>query len=231
MPRVTLRERLFPLHQPAEVDGFLDRFEWSVVFKAGTSATTVDASRVVQNALEPRPDVAIGWIRLPDDRAASDHVSTVTGIAHRSPQLILFQHATALGYLDEIAIAPDQLVPLLRERLPVDVGSPVWNEAVVSLEPYRMMLSKFVRGELPEARFQWGYLERLANEANWRDDETFALLNSLFENDRGRDVQAARLVAVEFQGQLAGRLAPLEARAARLLQRLSDRSDETNRLR
>ena len=93
---------------------------------------------------------------------------------------------------------------------------------MVSLEPYRIMLSKFVRGELPEERFQWGYLERLANEALWRDDETFAVLNSLFENEWGRDVRAARLVAVEFQGQLAGRL---EARAARLLERLSDRND------
>ena len=66
-----------------------------------------------------------------------------------------------------------------------------------------------------------GYLDRLAKEALWRDDETFALLNSLFENEWGRDVRAARLVAVEFQGQLAGRLEPLKARAARMLERLS----------
>ena len=58
-------------------------------------------------------------------------------------------------------------------------------------------------------------------EAVWRDDETFAVLNSLFENQWGRDVRAARLVAVEFQAQLAGRLEPLKARAARLLERLS----------
>jgi hypothetical protein len=82
------------------------------------------------------------------------------------------------------------------------------------------MLSTFVRGELPEERFQWGYLERLAKDALWRDDETFALLNSLFENEWGRDVRAARLVAVEFQGQLAGRLGPLKSRAARLLEQL-----------
>ena len=68
-----------------------------------------------------------------------------------------------------------------------------------------------------------GHLERLANEALWRDDETFALLNSLFENEWGRDVRAARLVAVEFQGQLAGRLEPLTDRAARMLERLSGR--------
>ena len=63
----------------------------------------------------------------------------------------------------------------------------------------------------------------MANEALWRDDETFALLNSLFENEWGRDVRAARLVAVEFQGQLAGRLEPLKTRAMRMLERLSGR--------
>ena len=110
-----------------------------------------------------------------------------------------------LFHLDEFAIVPDQLVPLLREHLPVEVGSPVRNEAVVTLEPYRVLLSQFLQGTLPEERFQWGYLDRLAKEALWRDDETFALLNSLFENEWGRDVRAARLVAVEFQGQLAGR--------------------------
>jgi len=223
MSRITLRERFFPLHQPDEVDGFLVRFQWSVVFKAGTSAKTVDAWLVVQNALEPRADVAVGFIRVPDDRAASDRVSTVTGVEHRSPQLILFQHVTVLGHLDEIAIVPDQLVPFLRERLPAEVGAPVLNDAVVSLEAYRIMLEAFVRGALPEERFQWGYLERLSNDASWRDDETFALLNSLFENEWGRDVRAARLVAVEFQGQLAGRLGPLQARAERLLERLTER--------
>src|SRR5262245_35246688 len=224
MPRITLRELFFPLHQSDEVDGFLERFPWSVVFKTGTSDKPVDAWLVAQSALEPRADVAVGFIRLPEDRAASDRVSTVTGIAHRSPQIVLFHDGAALGHLDEFAIVPHQLVPLLRERLPADVGLPVRNEAVVSIEPYRIMLLKFVQGELPEERFQWGYLERLANEALWRDDETFALLNSLFENEWGRDVRAARLVAVEFQGQLAGRLQPLEARAARLLERLSDRT-------
>ena len=100
-------------------------------------------------------------------------------------------------------------------------GLPVRNEAVVTLEPYRALLTRFLEGQLPEERFQWGYLDRLAKEAIWRDDETFALLNGLFENEWGRDVRAARLVAVEFQGQLAGRLEPLKERAARMLERLT----------
>jgi hypothetical protein len=46
-------------------------------------------------------------------------------------------------------------------------------------------------------------------------------LNGLFENEWGRDVRAARLVAMEFQGQLAGRLEPLKVRATRMLERMS----------
>ena len=221
--RVTLSERFFPLHQPADVDHFLSGSPWCVIFKAGTGDKTFDAWLVAQQALESRPDVAVGFIRLPEDRPASERVTTLAGIVHRSPQLILFHDATARGHLDEFAIVPDQLVPLLRERLPVEVGPPVRNEAVITLEPYRVLLSQFLEGRLPEERFQWAYLDRLAKEALWRDDETFALLNGLFENEWGRDVRAARLVAVEFQGQLAGRLEPLKTRAARLLDRLSGR--------
>jgi len=221
MSRITLRERFFPLHQPDDVDRFLERFPWAVVFKAGTSDKTVDAWLVAQNVLEPRVDVAVGFIRLPEDRAASDRVSALTGIVHRSPQLILFQNAIALFHLDEFAIGPDTLVPRLGEHLPVELGPVVRNEAVVTLEPYRVLLSGFLKGHLPEERFQWGFLDRLAKDALWRDDETFELLNSLFENAWGRDVNTARLVAVEFQGQLAGRLEPLKTRAARMLEQLS----------
>jgi len=221
MSRVTLRERFFPLHTAADVDQFLGRFAWCVVFKAGTSEKTFDAWLVAQNALEPRTDVAVAFIRLPEDRPASDEVSVRSGLAHRSPQLILFHDGNARFHLDEFAIAPDQLVPLLREHLPASIGPTVRNEAAVSLEPYRALLSKYVDGDLAEERFQWAYLDRFQKEAIWRDDETFDVLNGLFENQWGRDVRAARLVALEFQGQLAGRLEPLKARAARMLDRLA----------
>jgi len=223
MSRITLRERFFPLHQPDDVDRVLAGFPWCVIFKAGTSEKTFDAWLVAQQVLEPRVDVAVGFIRLPEDRPASERVTTMSGIAHRSPQLILFHEATPRFHLDEFAITPDRLVPLLKEHLPPDVGPPVRNEAVVTLEPYRLLLSQFLQGQLPEERFQWGYLDRLAKEALWRDDETFALLNSLFENEWGRDVRPARRIAGEFQAQLAGRLEPLHTRAARMLERLSGR--------
>jgi monothiol bacilliredoxin len=223
MRRVTLRERFFPLQAAADVDAFLDRFAWSVIFKAGTSDKTFDAWDAAQRALEPRPDVAVGFIRLPEGRAASDRVSERSGITHRSPQFVLFHQGQASGHLDEFAIAPDRLGPLLGGRLPADVGPRVSNAAVVSVDRYCALLAEYVDGRLPDVRFQWAYLDRLEKDAAWRDDETFEALNGLFENPWGRDLKAARLVALEFQAQLAGRLEPLKVRAARLLERLSTR--------
>jgi hypothetical protein len=219
MTRVTLPERIFALPQPADVDDFLAAYRWCVVFKAGTSDKTIDAWQVVQGALEPRCDVPVGVIRLPEDRAASDRV-TVFGIAHRSPQFALFHHPKVQFHLDEFAITPDGLMPLLRQHLPADVGPPVRNAAVVTLAPYRALASAFLRGAIPEERFQWAYLERLAREAAWRDDETFTLLGELFGVPLERDFRAAGVVAREFQGQLAGRLEPLKDRATRLLRHL-----------
>lgn len=111
------------------MDRFLDSFPWCVVFKAGTSDTTFDAWLVAQNALEPRADVAVGFIRLPEDRPASDYVRARSGIAHRSPQLVVFHDGNACVHLDEFAISPDRLVALLSEHLPAGVGPPVRNEA------------------------------------------------------------------------------------------------------
>ena len=51
MSRVTLRERFFPLHQPADVERFLGGFPWCVIFKAGTSDKTFDAWLVAQQVL------------------------------------------------------------------------------------------------------------------------------------------------------------------------------------
>jgi hypothetical protein len=226
MARVTLRERFFPLHQPADVDRVLDRFSWSIIFKAGTSDKTFDAWAVTQTVMEPRVDVAVGLVRLPEDRPASEHVRALADVPHRSPQLLLFEHRRACFHLDESAIVPDRLVPLLAEHLPAVVGPRVQNDAVVALDAYRRLLSEFLAGTLPEERFQWAYLERLEKEALWRDDETFGVLNSLFGNEWGREVRAARLIAVEFQGQLAGRLEPLKARAARMLDRLTERGGD-----
>jgi bacillithiol system protein YtxJ len=221
IPRSTLPERFFPLPDPAGVDRFLDRFESCAVFKAATNEKTFDAWFLVQQALEPRADVAVGLIQIPAGRAASEHIAGRTGISHKSPQFLLFRSGSAVAHLDEKSIQPEPLAALLREHLPSTVGGRVVNDEVVSLEAYRSLLAAFVAGTLPEERFQWAYLDRLQHQAEWRDDDTFALLTSLFDFGWTRHFTPAHVVAHEFQGQLADRLEPLRDRAARLLARLA----------
>jgi bacillithiol system protein YtxJ len=218
--RSSLPERFFPLGDPAAVDHLLDGFEWTAVFKAATSEKTFDAWFLVQKALEPRVDVAVGLIQIPAGRPASDHVAARTGITHKSPQFILCHRGHPVAHLDERAIQAEPLSALIREHLPSTIGPRVVNPQVVSLARYRQLLEDFVGGTLAEERFQWAYLERLEKEAPWRDEATFALLASLFDYAWERDFTPARVVAHEFQGQLAGRLEPLRDRAARLLGRL-----------
>jgi bacillithiol system protein YtxJ len=224
-PRTTLPERFFQLADPAAVDRFLDGFEWCAVFKAATSERTFEAWFLVQHALEPRPDVAVGLIQIPAGRPASNHVAARAGVSHRSPQLLLFHGGASLAHLDEKEIQPEALAGLLAAHLPAAVGQRVVNPHIVSLERYRRLLVDFVAGTMGEERFQWAYLDRLRSDAAWRDEESFALLASLFDGEWDRAFTPARIVAHEFQGQTAGRLEPLKARAARLLGRLPAAAD------
>ena len=146
MSRVTLRERFFPLHQPDDVDRFLGGFPWCVIFKAGHErqdvrrvarrAAGAGAARGRRRRIHPAargsPGERSRERRSPGSRTAVRSSSCST-------------RATARGHLDEFAIVPDQLVPLLREQLPAEVGPAVRNEAVVTLEPYRALLSQFVQ--------------------------------------------------------------------------------------
>ncbi|MGD9903668.1 MAG: monothiol bacilliredoxin BrxC family protein [Vicinamibacterales bacterium] len=221
--RTTLPERFFALADPAAVDRLLDTIEWCAVFKAASGDRTFDAWAIVQRGLEPRRDVAVGLVQIPAGRAASDHLAARSGVAHKSPQLLLFHRGTPVGHLSERGIQSEAVQALLAASLPAVPGRRVVNDEVVSLAPYRALASAFVAGRLPEERFQWAFLERLAKEAAWRDDETFARLDALFENPWGRDVVPARAVAHEFQAVLAGRLEPLTTRAARWLARTESR--------
>jgi hypothetical protein len=227
--RSTLPERLFLLGDAAVVDTFLDGFGWSVVFKAATGERTFEAWLLAQKALEPRTDVAVGLIRIPADRPASDHLAARTGILHKSPQFIHFERGRPLAHLAERAIQPERLIELLALHLPPALGPGVVNPSVVSLDRYRGLLEGVVAGRLPEERFQWDYLDRLAKEASWRDDREFALLTSVFDGVWGRDFKPARVIAHEFQGQISGRLTPLRERAMRLLAQLDASSDEMQR--
>ena len=86
-----LKDRTSFLHSPEEVDGFLKENPTSVIFKAGTCGTTPAAFVHVQAHLEPREDLKLGIIKVVEARQASNHVESLTGIEHESPQIILFK--------------------------------------------------------------------------------------------------------------------------------------------
>lgn len=213
---MSLRERTFLLTSPEAVNYFLQQHLYAAIFKASTTDKTVEAYGYIEKYLLPRPDVAVGMIRIPEDRPASDRVEEVSGIKHHSPQFILFNKAKPLFDLDNFKINPDNLEPLLAQHLPSEVGQPVQNPDVVSLKPYCDMLDKFIAGQLSEERFQWGYLDMLKREAGWRSERDFNLLNGLFANPDGREFKPAAVVALEFQAQLAGKSTPLLERAKTL---------------
>ncbi|MDX2007567.1 MAG: DUF2847 family protein [Meiothermus sp.] len=217
---MSLRERSFQLTSPEAVNHFLQQYLYAAVFKASTTDKTVEAYGYVEKYLLPRPDVAVGMIRIPEDRPASDRVEELTGIRHHSPQFILFHKAKPLFDLDNFKINPDNLEPLLAQHLPPEVGQPVQNPEVVSLKPYANLLDRFLEGELSEERFQWGYLDLLRKEAGWRSERDFGLLDSLFPNPDGRGLKPATVVALEFQAQLAGKGTPLLERARELRSRI-----------
>ncbi|GEM85437.1 monothiol bacilliredoxin BrxC family protein [Meiothermus granaticius] len=217
---MSLRERIFDLHTPESVDRFLETYPLAAIFKASTSDRTFEAWGFVERAIENRTDLALGLIRIPEDRPASNWVEERSGVRHQSPQFILFRNGKPVFDLDNREIEPERLSQLLAESLPVHLGAAVKNPAVVGLHVYADLLRRFVQGNLSEERFQWGYLDQLKKEAGWRSEADFELLNSLFENPDGRAFRPATLVALEFQSQLAGRGRPLLERARALLARL-----------
>jgi hypothetical protein len=221
---MSLRERVFALHTPEQVDAFLKQHRLAAVFKAGGSDKTLQALEYLQKYLADRPDLAVGIIRIPEDRPASDHLSALAGVKHQSPQFILFWQCRPLFDLDNQRINPDLLEPLLLQWLPQEIGEPVCNPAVVGLQAYRDLLDRFIAGQLSEERFQWAYLDRLKSEASWRSDADFALLNSLFPNPDGRSFSPAKVIALEFQAQLKTTATPLIERARALRARMQGTS-------
>jgi bacillithiol system protein YtxJ len=113
----TLESRATRLTTPAEVDAFLASHRSAAVFKAGLCHKNTVALRHVQEQLGSREDVALAVIRVVECRAASDHVATLTGITHESPQLILFKDGRAVFDCDNWDVTAEAIRAALVEHL------------------------------------------------------------------------------------------------------------------
>ena len=88
---MALKDRMQLLTTPAQVDEFLKKNPNAALFKAGTCHKTPETFRAVEEQLGPREDLPIGIVRVVEARPASNHVESLTGIRHESPQIILFK--------------------------------------------------------------------------------------------------------------------------------------------
>src|SRR5262245_49871871 len=89
---MALKDRIQFLTSPEDVDGFLKANPTSAIFKAGLCHKTQETFVHVQAKLDPREDLKLGIIKVVENRPASNHVASLTGIEHESPQIILFKN-------------------------------------------------------------------------------------------------------------------------------------------
>ena len=115
---VTLKDRITFLTTPAEVDAFLQKHPRAAIFKAGTCHKTNETFQHVERQLGPREDLPLGLIRVVEARPASNHVETLTGITHESPQLILFKDGRPVFDRDNWDITAEDVEAGVSEHFP-----------------------------------------------------------------------------------------------------------------
>jgi bacillithiol system protein YtxJ len=175
-----LRDRVFDLQTEEEVDEFLEEFPTGAIFKAGGCHKTMQAFTEVEEALDPYDDLHIGFIRVIDCRAASNHVSQVTGIQHESPQFILFVDGEAVFDVDNWDVTAEAIAPAVAEHLGPPQGECCAGQAQSDLTTYRELLERYVEGGLTDAQFKQEWLTTFRDDASPRNRREFDLLNGLF---------------------------------------------------
>ena len=219
---MSLREHMYALATPEDVDAFIEENPTALIFKAGTCHKTMQGWGNIEQHLRDRDDVPVGIIRVVEQRPASNRVAERTGIVHQSPQVILFRDGQPRFDLDNWNITPENLVPQLQQHLPAAQGAPAAASAArTNLEPYTKLLDRYLGGEISEPQFQWTYLEMLKNDASLRSQDEFAALDSLFGNPDDHHIHAGAILQLESQMQAAGQAAPLLERARALRERIS----------
>jgi bacillithiol system protein YtxJ len=118
-----LKDRIQFLSTPEQVDGYLRENPRAAIFKAGTCHKTSEMFANVDAELGSREDFPFAVIRVVEARGASDRVSEITGIAHESPQLLLFSDGRAVYDRDNWDISAESIAEALEEHFTQAQGS------------------------------------------------------------------------------------------------------------
>lgn len=174
------KDRVFNLTSPESVQGFLEKYPTSVIFKAGTCHKTMQGFGYLQEQVEPREDLVVGLIRVVESRPASNLVSEMTGLRHESPQVILFRDGQPVFEVNNWGITPDVLEPAFSA---VPQGEPVVAErsaARSDLSQYLNVLEAYLAGDLDDRQFEQTYTYMFRDDASLRSREEVEILNSIF---------------------------------------------------
>lgn len=175
-----LRDRIFNLSSPEDVQGFLSEHPTSVIFKAGTCHKTMQGFGFLQEKLEPREDLYVGLIRVVEARAASNLVAEQTGLRHESPQVILFRDGEPVFEVNNWDIIPEVLGAGF-DKLPAGEAAAATATAERSdLKPYLDVLEQYLSGVISDQHFEHVYPLMFRDDANLRSREEVEILNSIF---------------------------------------------------
>lgn len=176
-----LRDRVFDLQSEEEVDEFLSQFPTGVIFKAGQCHKTMQAFAEVEEALDGYDDIHVGFVRVVDYRAASNHVAKITEIQHESPQFILFIDGEAVFDVDNWDVTAEAIRPAVEEYLGApEEGACCETHEATDLTLYRDLLEAYVDGGLSDQQFQEKWLTTFRDDSTPRTSHEVELLLGLF---------------------------------------------------
>lgn len=176
---MSVRDRMYELTQVEELEEFMDRFQTSVIFKAGACHKTMQGFGNVEKVLESYPGIHIAFVRVIESRPVSNVIAEITEIKHESPQFILFVDGKAVFDLDNWDITPDALSSGLVKYL----GKGESQEKAKSgsdMTEYARILEEFTAEKISEPEFKEQWLKYFQLDATPRSKEEFDLINSLF---------------------------------------------------
>jgi bacillithiol system protein YtxJ len=213
---MSFRDRLYELTTPEEVDSFLSENPNCAIFKAGGCHKTMQGFGYVEQVMEPRDALPVGFIKVIDNRPASNHVAEMTAITHESPQFILFKEGKPIFDVDNWDIVPEALeASLLQHFGPVTLEESARSNANGNIEQYIALLEGYIDDHIDEQSFTQEWLETFRMDNTLRSTEEFNLLNSLFG-----DVDLAYHSMLNGEERVSN---TLKMRAETLLQQISSR--------
>lgn len=175
-----LRDRIYNLETPEDVQSFLSENPTSIIFKAGTCHKTMQGFGFLQEKLETRDDLSVGLIRVVQARPASNFVAQETGIVHQSPQVILYREGQAVFDVDNWNITPEVLESGLAKVPYSGAAEAAPSSAKSDLSTYVGLLERYLSGQLDDREFEFAYTTTFRDDASLRSRDEVEVLGSIF---------------------------------------------------